>query len=196
MTGFPIYPVADMERLRIMADHHRVSDVAKCVFDLPEFPIWSACVGGKHHYGKGGLLRHTAEVVALCSINQAFLAQRGHPINDKVLFLAALFHDVGKIWDYEPVPETEYKEWRGTAHKRNIHHISRSGIVWTKAVAETGQCKEIEDEVLHCILSHHGLREWGSPVFPKSREAWILHLCDGLSARADDCDKVDLVHSV
>ena len=50
----------------------------------------------------------------------------------------------------------------------------------------------IEDEVLHCILSHHGQRAWGSPVAPKSIEAWILHLCDGLSARADDYKTLDL----
>jgi 3'-5' exoribonuclease len=51
---------------------------------------------------------------------------------------------------------------------------------------------EIAERVTHNILSHHGQREWGSAVAPYSREAWILHLCDGLSARIDDCDRLDM----
>lgn len=185
----------DVSRLSIMAEAHRVSEVANCVLKMPEFSTWTACVKNKHHYGKGGLLRHTSEVVQLASMQAHFFALRGHKVCQKTLFLSCLFHDVGKIWDYAPANE-DMSEWKGTDHKRNIHHISRSGIVWTKAVAETGECKDIEDAVLHAILSHHGLREWGSPVFPKSKEAWLLHLCDSLSARMDDCDKIDLVHSV
>jgi 23S rRNA maturation-related 3'-5' exoribonuclease YhaM len=45
------------------------------------------------------------------------------------------------------------------------------------------------DEVTHAILSHHGQREWGSPVRPATKLAWILHTCDMMSARVNDCDK-------
>ena len=44
------------------------------------------------------------------------------------------------------------------------------------------------DEVLHAILSHHGRREYGSPVSPSTRIAWLLHLCDSISARMFDCN--------
>jgi 23S rRNA maturation-related 3'-5' exoribonuclease YhaM len=47
--------------------------------------------------------------------------------------------------------------------------------------------------ITHNILSHHGMREWGSPVAPATKEAWILHLCDNMSARLDDCNKHDKI---
>ena len=40
----------------------------------------------------------------------------------------------------------------------------------------------------------HGQREWGSPVMPKSRVAWLLHLSDGISARMADCETTDHVY--
>lgn len=28
----------------------------------------------------------------------------------------------------------------------------------------------------------------------KTQTAWLVHLCDGISARMNDCDRLDLVH--
>lgn len=181
--------------LRVIAQTlgEEVLQISERVLLNPDFETWSGCVGNKHHYGKGGLQQHTWEVVTLCLNNRKFFEDLGHKISEKELFLAALFHDVGKIWDYKPSNE-EMSEWEGTEHKRKIHHITRSAIYWSKSVSETGFCKDVEDEVLHAILSHHGQREWGSPVAPKDRVAWILHLCDSLSARIDDCDRMDVIH--
>jgi len=52
---------------------------------------------------------------------------------------------------------------------------------------------ELHDKVLHAILAHHGCREAGSPVAPKTREAWLVHFCDGISARMDDADTWDII---
>lgn len=168
-----------------------------------QFSSWPACqFPDGHHYGNGGLSKHTYEVVRLC-LDTADDSDRfgNSPVNIRVLFLAALFHDIGKIWDYKYQPkivvEDGYEktiDWVGTIHKRKIHHISKSAIFWSKAVEKTNLFRDIEDDVLHCILSHHGQRQFGSPVAPLSREAWILHLCDNLSARMNDCDRIDLVH--
>ena len=166
--------------------------ISEKVLGLPEFKTWSACVGNKHHYGKGGLKQHVWEVVTLCMKNRIFFESIGTKISERELFLSALFHDVGKIYDYKP-SDKYMSQWESTEHKRKIHHISKSGVLWVKAVTETGLCKDIEDDVLHAILSHHGLREWGSPVAPKSRVSWLLHLCDGLSARMDDCERSDVL---
>ncbi|GAG05854.1 unnamed protein product, partial [marine sediment metagenome] len=35
----------------------------------------------------------------------------------------------------------------------------------------------------HILVSHHGLKEWASPVEPKTPEAQILHLADLTDAR-------------
>jgi 23S rRNA maturation-related 3'-5' exoribonuclease YhaM len=44
-------------------------------------------------------------------------------------------------------------------------------------------CIPERDAVIHCMLSHHGRREWGSPVEPVTPEAYILHVADMLSSR-------------
>jgi 3'-5' exoribonuclease len=38
-------------------------------------------------------------------------------------------------------------------------------------------------ELKHLVLSHHGRLEWGSPVMPKTPEAFILHFLDMIDSR-------------
>ena len=91
-----------IEQLRDLAAYYSVLDISKEVLDKPEFAIASgAGKSDQHHYGDGGLLQHTWEVVTLCLNNANFFAFIENDIPRKELFLAALFHDVGKIWDYQ-----------------------------------------------------------------------------------------------
>lgn len=162
-------------------------DIASEVLHMPGFIDWSGSSKPyQHHYGRHGLLIHTSEVIDLCMFNNLKMKAN---IDIKELFLAALFHDVGKIWDYEPVDD-DMNEWTSTTHKRNIHHISRSAIMWHD-IAHKYSIPE--HEVLHAILAHHGQREWGSPVSPNTKLAWMLHLCDGISARMYDAETWDQV---
>lgn len=162
------------------------------------FPYWSgSSIKGQHHYGKGGLIVHTLEVVRLCFASIHCL--REYEVDTTELFLAALFHDAGKLYDYEPVvrgyPDApEYSEWVSTPHKRYIHHISRSALMWSEAskIVPSIQSK-YHDSVLHAILAHHTSREAGSPVAPKSRVAWLITLCDNMSARMNDADTWDII---
>ena len=39
-----------------------------------------------------------------------------------------------------------------------------------------------ENHILHLILSHHGRKEWGVPIEPKTKEAELLHNADLRSA--------------
>lgn len=171
--------------------------MAHQVLDIPEFSLWPGSIK-KHHPYTGGLLDHTYEVISLCMYNADFLEGFGNrAICRKSLFLAALYHDVGKIWDYAPVDGESVEsisscshklvDWDYTIHKRRIHHLSRSALYWEKSVEKMKMCEEIKDDVLHAILSHHGMKEWGSPVTPDTQMAWILHLCDSMSARCNDC---------
>lgn len=174
--------------LKTVASLKHCLDIASVVLDNPKFSIWSGSSRpDQHHYGRGGLAVHVSEVVDLCLLNNSYSCYKFN-IDSKALFLAALFHDAGKMWDYEPTNE-DCTEWKSSGHKYKIHHISRSALVWADAVKITNSCQDIEDDVLHAILSHHGQRAWGSPVEPKTKLAWMLHLCDGISARMDDCDK-------
>ncbi|MHA1949676.1 MAG: HD domain-containing protein [Candidatus Thorarchaeota archaeon] len=169
-------------------------DVSHCVKDILEsedFIKWSASGRpGCHHYGEHGLIIHTYEVVKGCFAMRE-MYQEQFEIDEKELFLAAFFHDVGKLYDYE---ENESSEWVTTEHKRNIHHITRSILMWSDAVSRYPALSiKYKDKVIHAISAHHGLREWRSPVSPNSRVAWLLHLCDGISARMHDVDTQDRI---
>jgi 3'-5' exoribonuclease len=161
-------------------------ELSNVILDDQLFRTWSGSSRETlHHYGAGGLQYHTWEVVNLCLVNTIVFPT--HEINKQVLFFAALFHDIGKTFDY--TYNLSEDKWESTPHKYRIHHISRSGLIWMENVKGT-VFEPIRDQVYHAILAHHGRKEWGSPVEPRSREAWLLHLCDGISARMDDCDKL------
>ena len=179
----------------------QVMELCAPIFKDGRFKVWSgASKPHYHHYGKGGLCRHIAEVANLCILNNAAFA---NPIDRRELFVAAFFHDVGKMWDYQPVDDT-FNDWKPHPHKRHIHHITRSVLVFSHAVAaiahDDKQMRrtsigwlgyDFEDNIIHAILSHHGRREVGSPVYPNNQLAHMLHLCDSMSARMDDTGRFD-----
>lgn len=186
-----------IDKIKEIVDSHDLNSIASSVLEDERFPVWSgASKPMQHHYGKGGLAQHTLEVIELCMQTNRYYK---HVVDRQHLVLAALFHDAGKMYDYEPMilsdtiytEENKYDDWQGTTHKRRIHHISRSGVIWMAAADSHSMKDEDKDDILHAILSHHGQRAWGSPVAPNTKLAWMLHLCDGISARIEDCEKFD-----
>lgn len=176
-------------------------NVAMTLLGNPNFKIWSASSRtDKHHYGDGMLVAHTNEVVTISNLIAEMYSGR-YSIDPIEIYLAALFHDAGKLYDYKQIkPEfgtMEYymnETWGGNPHRRLIHHVSRSGLIWHDAAQKDEFIFEhYHDSVLHAILSHHGSREFGSPVAPKTRTAWIVHYADALSARIFDADTFDVV---
>lgn len=182
-----------LDRLRGLAKTYDVKKLASFVLKDERFPLWSgAPKESMHHYGKHGLLIHTTEVVDLCLLNNNYFPEDKR-VSERDLYLAALFHDAGKMWDY--APRANWTQWYSTDHKRRIHHLSRSALVWQKAALdagwESGLDEDAMDNILHAILAHHGYREHGSPVAPATRLAWLLYLCDSMSARMADCVTFD-----
>jgi 3'-5' exoribonuclease len=166
-----------VERLRDMALNIGCLPIAATVLDDERFGLWPASSKpGKHHYRDGGLAQHTFEV---CEGASHFVC--GY--HWRLLFLACLFHDVGKMWDYEKKDGV----WGPTPHRDTIGHVSRSAMVWEGVSLGTEMTQQEIQSVTHAILAHHGHREWGSPVTPQTKMAWILHLCDMMSARLDEC---------
>lgn len=182
-----------LEELKEIASQLKVETLSDYLFVDARFIVCSGSSNySQHHYGDHGLVIHTHEVVTTCLKMRELYSQYDLVLDKKELYLAALFHDAGKMWDYECV----YGVWRAAEHKRIIHHITRSVIVWNEAclLGNIGDTHFI-DQVTHAILAHHGQRAWGSPVAPKSRVAWLLHLCDGISARLYDAETQDVVGS-
>jgi len=170
-----------------------VYEVCKPILEDERFPLWSGSSKPfQHHYGKGGLISHVEEVVSLCFMVKNYFT---HDVDEKELFLSAFYHDVGKMYDYSPKCGYNYNVWNSAEHKRYIHHISRSGIMWSSnATLNKDIYDKYFEKVLHAILAHHTAREYGSPVAPKSRVAWMVTLCDNLSARMYDADTFDVLN--
>lgn len=174
-------PIAMTKRLYDLARKYSVVELADIVLEDQRFWKWPASGSpqGHHHYD-GGLAVHTMEVVELCMAGAKIL----HVEDKRHLFLAALYHDIGKVRDYE------YNglagEWQNTDHRSRVRHVCRSALMWHDARNAVNEDYDQEDVVLHAILAHHGCLEWGSPVTPQTEIAWILHCADHMSARVYD----------
>ena len=171
--------------LKVMANQYDVVNLCTRLLDNDNFFYWSGSSKPEnHHYGTGGLAQHTYEVISLCLAMNSSLTYFGKGCNSRQLFLSALYHDVGKLYDYKEVDGV----WVAGEHKYKIHHISRSALMFQDEYIDAyGLPDEKSDDIIHAILSHHGLRELGSPVAPQTIMAWILHLCDNMSARSEEC---------
>ncbi len=130
-----------------------------------------------HHGFAGGLLEHTFGVVRLCHYYS-----RVYPyLNADILITSALFHDIGKIVELSPFPANDY-----TDDGQLLGHIAIGTEMIHDAIKEIeGFPPELESKLKHCILSHHGELEFGSPKKPATAEALALSLADLTDARIE-----------
>ncbi|MBQ8798612.1 MAG: HD domain-containing protein [Lachnospiraceae bacterium] len=128
-----------------------------------------------HHNFVGGLLEHTVSVTKLCT----YLADN-YPVLDRDLLLtAAMFHDVGKLSEISSFPENDY-----TDAGQLLGHIYIGADWLSKRMDKLGGFSvKRKNELLHCILSHHGELEYGSPKKPELAEALALSMADNLDAK-------------
>lgn len=134
--------------------------------------------GSKHHHNyEAGLQRHTVEVAHTC----LKMANPQH-LDLQVLTVAAVIHDYHKIAEYQ-MPDEEGKVEVIKAFRDTLGHLA-SGALWFAELARNLRVpQDVFHHIHHCVLAHHGRREWGSPVEPATKEAWILHAADMLSSR-------------
>jgi 3'-5' exoribonuclease len=128
-----------------------------------------------HHAYLGGLVEHTVSVAEMCD----FVAQQYGRVDRDLLMTAALLHDVGKTRELAFDTVIDFTD----AGRFLGHVIQGVTLVSEKAREVPGFPEEKLQLLLHCIVSHHGELEWGSPKRPKTIEALILHHVDNLDAK-------------
>ncbi len=136
---------------------------------------------GMHHAYMGGLLEHTISVAKIAKNISKFYK----PINVDVLVASALLHDIGKV------DEIDHLSFNYTDEGKLLGHITIGTIIIKEKTKELNFSKDKETQILHCILSHHGQLEWGSPSIPQTKEAMLLHLCDLLDSRMNPLQDLD-----
>ena len=141
-----------------------------------------------HHAFRGGLLRHTAQMMKSADSLSGAYPQ----LNRDLLLTGALFHDCGKLWEMCP-PETGFeipRELRGELLGHISIGIEVANALWRKLPLKDWEkrapdAEEVRLHVLHLIAAHHGELQFGSPVEPKTPEAIALHYIDNLDARLE-----------
>ena len=128
-----------------------------------------------HHGFVGGLLEHSLSVAKLC----VYFAETYPSINKDLLVTAAICHDIGKIHELSPFPQNDY-----TDDGQLLGHIVM-GTMMLDSVIKTidGFPDKLATELKHCILSHHGELEYGSPKKPALLEALALAFADNTDAK-------------
>ena len=135
-----------------------------------------------HHGFLGGLLEHTLSVTNMCE----YFSKAYPNIHRDLLITAALFHDMGKIDEIAGFPRNDY-----TDDGQLLGHIFIGAQKLSAAISDIdGFPKKLENELLHCILAHHGKLEFGSPKVPALMEAMALHLADNADAKLQTLTEV------
>ncbi len=132
-----------------------------------------------HHAYLGGLLEHTLGLMKLANVFCPLYPK----LNRDIIMFGLFLHDLGK---------SEELTWEnGFGYSEDgqlIGHIARGAIMLqekAKACQEAGT--KVPDAILrvliHIILSHHGVPEFGALKIPATPEAIAISILDNLDAK-------------
>ena len=135
-----------------------------------------------HHGFIGGLMEHTLSVARLCD----YMASAYPVIKRDMLITAALLHDVGKTRELSSFPLNDY-----TDEGQLLGHIIIGAQMIHDLIKEIPDFPlDLENQLVHCILAHHGELEYGSPKKPAMVEAVALNLADNTDARMETLTEI------
>jgi 3'-5' exoribonuclease len=145
-----------------------------------------------HHARRGGLVEHIAQMMRAGDAMAAVYAA----LNRDLLLAGILFHDSGKLWE-NCFPKESFimpHDFRAEL----IGHISMGvelvNRLWQRLKEEavfsswnllSPESDLVRLHLIHLVASHHGEKQFGSPVEPKTPEAMTLHLIDNLDAKLE-----------
>lgn len=159
-----------------------------CDIVLQDKRFWAAPAAAKgHHSFEGGLAVHTAQVLA----GAMAMAPCVQGFKIREVIVGAIWHDYQKIMDYEHEfsdSEVEYlkdgKSFVKSRHYSLVNHLASSALEFRAEGYDLAVEAHLDPLLIeHIMLSHHGRKEWSSPVEPKTPEAWAVHAADMLSSQ-------------
>lgn len=133
-----------------------------------------------HHEFGSGIIHHSLAMADLADD----VAKRYPQVDRDILVAGALLHDIGKTVEYEnPLMPVQ------TVEGKLCGHIAIMYAEFKKIVDGLNIKSEVPVLLEHMILAHHGKLEWGSPVLPATREAWLLSQIDLIDSHMMVLDK-------
>lgn len=138
---------------------------------------FSSAAKSVHHGFVGGLLEHTLSVAKLCE----FYCRQYPVLKRDLLVTAAICHDIGKTKEIAAFPINDYTD------DGNLlgHIVMGVEMVGEKIKDIPGFPHVLAGELKHCILTHHGEYEYGSPKKPALIEAVALNFADNTDAKIE-----------
>lgn len=153
---------------RVLADHEQ---------ELREWPAAQTV----HHAYRAGLLEHIVRMIAI----GRFLAKQ-YEANEDLIIAGVVLHDIGKL------QELSYESGVTTYSRAGnlVGHIGL-GLILVRETANgiAGFPERLRTHLEHLVLSHHGTKEHGSPVEPRTPEAFILAAVDELDAKMNQVQR-------
>lgn len=128
-----------------------------------------------HHAFKGGLALHTIQMLEMFAGIYKSLSFTVHPF---IVAMGCLYHDYYKLKEYDSDFEIQDEFYL-------ISHPVGSAKVLNDVMVKAGFKENLISHCVHVVLSHHGRKEWGSPVVPATAEAFLVHHLDMLSGHGD-----------
>lgn len=145
-----------------------------------------------HHARRGGLVEHVGQMMRL-----AVAVSGVYPyLNRDLMVIGVLFHDSGKLWE-NALPADGFNMPYYDAGEMLGHitiGIELVNTLWRRLLASKEAegwsalqpaNEEVRLHLLHLLASHHGELQFGSPVVPKTPEAWALHHIDNMDAKLE-----------
>jgi 3'-5' exoribonuclease len=148
--------------------------------------VYRDAPAAKHYHQayRHGLLEHCLTVAqAVSAISATFPG-----IDRDVAVAGALLHDIGKLEAYDVTAGVIAMSDQG-----RLQGEIALGYYRVRRLIEqlAGFPPELEQALLHIILSHHGSLAYGSPVVPCTREATLVHMVDNLGGRLGSFDRLE-----
>lgn len=134
-----------------------------------------------HHACQGGLAWHTCGMLRLAKrIASCYPAEI---LNKELLLAGVLLHDIQKIAEMHTSNLGVVDKYTEPGYL--LGHIFM-GAEYVGQVCDRFQTPvRLKIALQHMILSHHGKKEYGSPVEPMCLEAYLLHEIDNIDAKVN-----------
>lgn len=142
----------------------------------------------RHYYPfAGGWLEHTLSVARsvtwLADRYCAMYPELSPPLNRGLVVAAAVLHDIGRVREYDSPPGHPVKA--GVQGELFGHLFLAYEMIRTASSSVPDLSPELLELLLHCVIAHLKLPEWGSPRQPCIPEVLILHHADDLDAKME-----------
>lgn len=124
-----------------------------------------------HHAYSGGLLEHSVSVAKICETLHTLYPKK---LNKDLIMVGAILHDIGKTKEYKITTNIEITE-KGML----LGHLTLGVEMVLNKIDKIPDFPDLtKNKLIHILLSHHGKKEYGSPIEPSFPEAVGVYYAD------------------